>query len=151
MAFKWGWGRAESRPKAEPKSEPESKPIGGPESEQLAEPQPESVEVTLVSFQESPQNTPSISGTDSQISIDTAPRRGKAMKTVLTFASGASVPVTVGDLETSFPGRVQPVPAIDGVPLSVGQSVQLQLGITLSVLADDPAPETVAPAAPQEP
>ena len=70
----------------------------------------------------------------------TGPRRAERMKTVLTFASGASVAVTVADLETSFPGRVVPVPAVDGTPLTVGQSLSLAPGITLSVQADDAAP-----------
>lgn len=58
------------------------------------------------------------------------------MKTVLTFKSGTSVAVTVADLEALFPGQIAPIPAINGIPLTVGQTVDLP-GAVLSILADE--------------
>ena len=63
------------------------------------------------------------------------------MKTVLNLPSGASVNVSVSDLEALFPSRIVPVPAVDGGPLAIGQSIALVAGVTLTVAADDPIPE----------
>ena len=68
------------------------------------------------------------------------------MKTLLTFGSGASVEVTVADLELAFPNRVAPVAAIDGTILALGQSVTLLPGLVLSTAPDDPATEASVPA-----